>query len=72
MIQIVIKRMVFQLIQPLIVIAMLETFVIFAFTSEIVCDNTLEGKPIGYYTRFWKTASAANAYLLDHIITVII
>ena len=72
MIQIVIKRMVFQSVQPLIVITMLETIVIFAFTSEIICDNTQEGKPIGYYTRFWKTASVANAYPLDHLITVII
>ena len=28
---------------------MLETILIFAFTSEIICDNTLEGNPIGYY-----------------------
>ena len=33
---------------------MWETILIFAVTSEIICDNTPEGKLIGYYIRFWK------------------
>ena len=28
--------------------------VIFAFTLEIICDNTLKGKPIKCYIKFWK------------------
>ena len=34
---------------------MMETILQFLFfTSEIICDNTLQNKSIGYDTKFWE------------------